>query len=111
LHDAEELDTVFADIMRKAAAGEFDVEGGTLAEVAESATTQAGGPHDELLEKYQVAPDPDGMTEWSPKWVGWLPGVPDTRPTGSDLPWPTDNPERGEHREPGEPDAYPERGY
>jgi len=84
LRDAEEIDTVFADIMRKAAAGEFDVEGSTLAEVAESAAAQADSPHDELLEKYQVASDPDGMTEWSPKWVGWLPGVPSMKVTASE---------------------------
>ena len=84
LRDAEELDTAFADIMRKAAAGEFDVEGSTLAEVAESAAAQVDSPHDELLEKYQVAPDPDGMTEWSPKWVGWLPGVPSMRVTAGE---------------------------
>ncbi len=76
LRDAEELDTAFADIMRKAAAGEFDIEGATLAEVAESAAAQADSPHDELLEKYQVAPDPDGMTEWPPKWAGLLNPVP-----------------------------------
>lgn len=35
----------------------------------------------------------------------------DTRPTSKDNPWSTDNPERGGHRDPGEPDAYPERGY
>jgi len=34
-----------------------------------------------------------------------------TRPTKADNSWPTDNPERGDHREPDEPDAYPERGY
>jgi hypothetical protein len=84
LRDAEELDTAFADIMRKAAAGEFDVEGSTLAEVAESAAAQADSLHDELLGKYQVSPDPDGMTEWSPKWVGWLPGVPSMRVTAGE---------------------------
>ena len=41
-----------------------------MAEVAESAAAQADSLHDELLGKYQVSPDPDGMTEWSPKWVG-----------------------------------------
>ncbi|MGH4016921.1 MAG: DUF6973 domain-containing protein [Pseudonocardiaceae bacterium] len=35
----------------------------------------------------------------------------DTRPTSADNPWPTDNPQRREHRDPGEPDAYPEHGY
>lgn len=35
----------------------------------------------------------------------------DTRPTGKDHAWSTDNPERGGHRDPGDPDAYPERGY
>lgn len=84
MRDAEELDMAFADIMRKAAAGEFDVEGATLAEVAESAAAQADSPHDELLEKYQVATDPDGMTEWSPKWVGWLPGVPGMKVTAGE---------------------------
>ncbi|MCA1672226.1 MAG: hypothetical protein LC799_08505, partial [Actinobacteria bacterium] len=54
------------------------------AEVAESAAAQADSPHDELLEKYQVATDPDGMTEWSPKWVGWLPGVPSMKVTASE---------------------------
>jgi hypothetical protein len=34
-----------------------------------------------------------------------------TRPTNADNSWTTDNPERGDHREPDEPDAYPERGY
>lgn len=52
-----------------------------MAEVAESAAAQADSPHDELLEKYQVATDPDGITEWSPKWIGWLPGVPSMRVT------------------------------
>lgn len=84
LRNAEELDTAFADIMRKAAAGEFDVEGDTLAEVSESAAAQAHSPHDELLEKYQVALDPEAMTEWSPKWVGWLPGMPSMRVTASE---------------------------
>lgn len=41
-------------------------------------------PLDELLEKYQVAPDPDGMTEWSPKWVGWLPGMPSMEVTAGE---------------------------
>ncbi|MGH3914056.1 MAG: DUF6973 domain-containing protein [Pseudonocardiaceae bacterium] len=34
-----------------------------------------------------------------------------THPTSKDHLWPIDNPERGQHRDPGEPDVYPERGY
>ncbi|MGH3914055.1 MAG: hypothetical protein ACRDTC_11720 [Pseudonocardiaceae bacterium] len=84
LSDAEGTRHGFADIMRKAAAGGFDVAGSTLAEVAESAAAQADSPHDELLEKYQVAPVPEGMTEWPSKWTSWLPKVSSIRMTAGE---------------------------
>ncbi|MDV6011061.1 hypothetical protein [Haloechinothrix sp. LS1_15] len=62
LDSASELDSNLADTLRRAAAGQIDAEGDSLSEVAEAGAGQAGSPHDELLEQYNVAPDPDGIT-------------------------------------------------
>ncbi|MBA0123950.1 hypothetical protein H0B56_00145 [Haloechinothrix sp. YIM 98757] len=76
LSSATELDNSLADTLHRAAADGIEAEGGSLSEIAESGAEQAGpGPHEELLEQYNVAPDPDGMTMFPPEWMDWIPGV------------------------------------
>ncbi|MDV6011057.1 DUF6973 domain-containing protein [Haloechinothrix sp. LS1_15] len=85
LNAASELDSGLAATLRQAANGQIDAEGESLAEVAEAAEEQAdGGLHEELLEQYNVAPDPDGMTMFPPEWMGWIPKVNPTQMTATE---------------------------
>lgn len=75
LSTASSVDRELAATLRNAAARQIDAAGDSLSEVAGAGAEQAGGPHEDLLEQYNTAIDPDGMTMFPPDWMGSV-GVP-----------------------------------
>ncbi len=74
LASAEAIDADLTAVIDKILGGEIiDGDASTLADAAEAGALQADDRlHDELLAKYQVSPDPDGMTEWPSGALGWM---------------------------------------
>lgn len=74
LASAGEIDADLTSVIDKVMGGQItDGESSILADAAAFGSLQADDRlHDELLDKYQVSPDPEGMTEWPSGVTGWL---------------------------------------
>lgn len=74
LASADAIDADLTAVIDRILGGQIiDGEASTLADAAEAGSLQADDRlHDELRAKYQVAPDPEGMTEWPSGVLGWM---------------------------------------
>ncbi|MFC6015189.1 DUF6973 domain-containing protein [Plantactinospora solaniradicis] len=74
LRRADQVDAQLAGVLGRAQRGEIGDGGATsVAGAAQYGETQ-GSLHDQLLSRYQVSVDPDGMVKWPTGVLGWLRG-------------------------------------
>jgi hypothetical protein len=70
--EAEDIDNELADVLGKVLHGGINDGGATTLAAAAQAGAAQGSLHDQLLAKYQVSVDPDGMVDYPNGAMGWL---------------------------------------